>query len=77
MIVKSTGTDQSLELLLKGEKTQGALNALIQYSNDGALESFKSSLASQICYLAGVVNACLISPKASLLDLEGSLRYLL
>ena len=77
MIVKSDSTDQSLGLLLKGEKAVGNLNALVQYSCDGALEKFKSTLASHICYLAGVVNACILSPKASLLDLEGSLRYLL
>ncbi len=77
MIIKNSATDQSLDILLKGAKSLNALKTMEAHAASGAFSKFKSVLAGHICYLGAVVNASLVSPKATALDLEGALRYLL
>lgn len=77
MIIKNAATDQSLDILVKGAKALDALARMEEHAANGAFAKFKSALGQHICYLGAVVNTALVSPKATALDLDGALRYLL
>ncbi len=77
MIIKNAATDESLDILVKGAKALNGLARMEEHASNGAFAKFKSALGQHICYVGAIVNTALVSPKASALDLDGALRYLL